>query len=244
MRAARAATRGRDEAGRVGEQVGGQRAVALLGAAQDLVGALQPPRGSASSVGIGTNIVETRLPNVPICSSVRTDTGTIATSGSVGQLVALEQPVAHRARAERDDDVVDRHAERVLDRLDAVERQRAEREAPVRPRSRPLKRVRGARALVHLEHAGPSSAPASRAQRATSRARASARRAARWRPGRSVRCGSAVGSERSARSGWRGSAEQAAAEHLELARHALAGRAARAPAGARGPRGSGRAGRP
>jgi len=40
--------------------------------------------GSASLVGIGTIIIETRLPNEPICSSVRTDTGTIATSGSRG----------------------------------------------------------------------------------------------------------------------------------------------------------------
>src|SRR3954454_9258852 len=39
---------------------------------------------SGSSVGIGTIIIETRLPNVPCCSSVRTDMGTIATSGSAG----------------------------------------------------------------------------------------------------------------------------------------------------------------
>ena len=41
-------------------------------------------RGSFTLVGIGTIIVETRLPNVPACSSVRTDTGIIATSGSFG----------------------------------------------------------------------------------------------------------------------------------------------------------------
>ena len=40
-------------------------------------------------------------------------------------------------------------------------------------------------------------------------------------PGSSVRLGSAVGAERSARSGWRGRPISAAAEHLELARDAL-----------------------
>ena len=85
LRAASAATARRDEARRVGEQVGGQRAVALLGAAQQLVRALQALAcGSASSVGIGTTIIEMRLPKAPICSSLRTDTGTIATSGSSG----------------------------------------------------------------------------------------------------------------------------------------------------------------
>jgi hypothetical protein len=38
--------------------------------------------GSATSVGIGTNIIEMRLPNVPRCAGVRTDSGTMATSGS------------------------------------------------------------------------------------------------------------------------------------------------------------------
>ena len=41
-------------------------------------------RGSASSVGSSTTIVEIRLPNVPNCSGVRTETGTIVTSGSSG----------------------------------------------------------------------------------------------------------------------------------------------------------------
>jgi hypothetical protein len=40
---------------------------------------------SGSSVGSGTIIIDTRLPNVPACSGVRTDTGTIASSGSVGR---------------------------------------------------------------------------------------------------------------------------------------------------------------
>src|SRR3954452_291539 len=100
-------------------------------------------RGSATLVGIGTIMVETRLPNVPICSSVRTDTGIIATSGSrgsslrggnqsrhAGQLVAREQPVAHRGRAQGHDHVVDRDPELVLEPLDAIERERAEREPP------------------------------------------------------------------------------------------------------------------
>ncbi len=42
-------------------------------------------RASFSSVGISTIIVPTRLPNAPCSSSVRTETGIIASSGSEGR---------------------------------------------------------------------------------------------------------------------------------------------------------------
>jgi hypothetical protein len=44
----------------------------------------------------------------------------------------LQQPAAHGARAQRHDDVVDRHAVRVLGLLDLVERELAEGHPPVR----------------------------------------------------------------------------------------------------------------
>jgi len=49
--------------------------------------------GSGSSVAIGTTITDTRLPNVPYCSSVRTETGTIAMSGSAG---SASRSASHR----------------------------------------------------------------------------------------------------------------------------------------------------
>src|SRR3954468_18149208 len=71
----------------------------------------------------------------------------------VGQRVAVEQPLAHGARAERDDDVVDGEAERALERLDRVERELAEREAPVRG-DRAVERRAGRARRRRLEDGG------------------------------------------------------------------------------------------
>jgi len=64
----------------------------------------------------------------------------MACASFVGQGVALEQPPAHGGRRQRDDDVVDRVAERVLERAHVVERELPEREAPV-GRDRAVERV-------------------------------------------------------------------------------------------------------
>ncbi len=68
----------------VGEHVRRQRPVLLLGRAHRLVAGLQPGLPVGQWVGIGAIMVETRLPWVPFCSSVRTETGTAATSGASG----------------------------------------------------------------------------------------------------------------------------------------------------------------
>ena len=121
----------------------------------------------------------------------------------LGQRVALEQPVAHGARAERDDDVVDRRAELAPDLAHRVERERAEREAPVGG-DRAVERRHRRRAPWSPRARRRSRRSRTSAARASRRARASARPAARSRPGRSVKPATVVGSERSARSGWRG----------------------------------------
>ena len=90
------------------------------------------PLGSAPSVGIGAIIIDTWFPYVPICSSVRTDTGIIATSGVVGQLVVLVERAPRRARAEATTTSLTVAPVDVLDRLDVGQRQRDEREPPVR----------------------------------------------------------------------------------------------------------------
>ena len=61
----------------------------------------------------------------------------------IRQLLVLDQPSTDRAGADRHYDVVDRAAVRVLDRLDLVERQSAERESPMGGDARPLNDVRG-----------------------------------------------------------------------------------------------------
>ena len=48
--------------------------------------------GSASSVGSSAIITETRLPNVPICSGVRTDIGMKPSQRFGRQFAALVQP--------------------------------------------------------------------------------------------------------------------------------------------------------
>ena len=124
--------------------VAGHRLVARLGdAAASRAPSSAARAWSATSVGIGTIIAPTRLPNVPICSGVRTDTGTIETSGSSGSSSRSSRYSRTAVAHERHDDVVDGDAGLVLDRLDPVERQRAEAEAPVRRDAAPLKRVRG-----------------------------------------------------------------------------------------------------
>ena len=204
MRAARGRHGRRDEGGRVGQQVGRER---LRGAPWRCVrsscACISRSRGSATSVGIGTIITETRLPNVPICLLGAHRHGDHRHQRLLGQLAAGEQPLAHRGRAERDDDVVDGDAELVLERLDGVERERAEREAPVRrdravearlgrPRGRDLEQPppsrrrragagRGMRAL-RLRHAGDSVGAGQSAAQSGPRPAAT----------------------RSARSGWRG----------------------------------------
>jgi hypothetical protein len=71
----------------------------------------------------GGIIIAIRLPNAPDCSGARTEIGTIAASGSEGSFV---EPLAHPAGDDRHHDVVDGHAEAVLDLLDLGERCRPE----------------------------------------------------------------------------------------------------------------------
>ena len=76
--------------------------------------------GSAMSLASEENSADTLF--APGASaSPCTDTGTVATSERVGQLVAVGEVLAQRARAHRQHDVVDRAAEGVLDLLDVVE---------------------------------------------------------------------------------------------------------------------------
>src|SRR4051794_9785492 len=104
-------------------------------------------RGGAAVVGVGAIMGESRVPDArvrDVCRD-RDDHGRdpVAERGGVlrradrhgdhrdqrraGQLVALDQPLAHGGGTERDDDVVDRDAQLALDGLDGVERERAER---------------------------------------------------------------------------------------------------------------------
>jgi hypothetical protein len=86
----------------------------------------------------------------------------------VGKLVALDQELPHGAGADRHDHVVHLHACLVLDRLDGVERDRAEREAAVGGDRAVEARTRRARGR-DLENAGvlrPAQCPAGARQRA------------------------------------------------------------------------------
>ena len=70
--------------------------------------------GSSSSVARRVNIADTRLPMLPCWSTERTDAGITATSGTSGSSPPLLEVPPHRAGHDREHDVVDRHAERVL----------------------------------------------------------------------------------------------------------------------------------
>jgi hypothetical protein len=111
----------------------------------------------------------------------------------------LDQPAAHRPRACRDDHIIDGEAVPVLDRLDFVERQPREGEAPM-CRNPPVE-GRARRHEVDISHNAPSP---------TRRSAEAARRPTVLTPetapsvGTSSRLGSARGTEPSNRSGWRG----------------------------------------
>src|SRR3954468_6346199 len=112
---------------------------------------------SGSPVGIGTIIIETRVAERPLLLLGADRHGHHRDERLVGERVALEQPLPHGARAQRDDDVVDGQAERALQRLDGVERELAEREAPVRRDRAVERRARGARGR-RLEDGGVGTA--------------------------------------------------------------------------------------
>ena len=210
--------------------------MALLGAAQQLVGALQALAGSGSLVGIGTTIIEIRLPQVPRSSRRRTDIGIIATSGSSGSASRSSSHSRTAPAHSVDDDVVDRDAELAPDLAHGVERERPEREPAVRG-DRPVERRPGRRApssprgCPWTRRTRASGAPASR------RARASARRAARSRPEVGEAC-TVRGSERSARSGWRGSPRRPRSS-ISRSRGIVAGSAAAGAGSTPRPSGSG-----
>ena len=124
---------GRDEARGVGEQVRGRRPVALLGAdAAARACAAAGARGSASSVGIGTIIIEPPVAErallAPPCARTRARSRRAASLGSSPRSFSQSRSApAHM----RHDDVVDREARLVLDRLHRVERELAEGEPAV-----------------------------------------------------------------------------------------------------------------
>ena len=80
------------------------------------------------SVANEVNMADTLLPCVPRSSSSRTETGTTAISGSAGSASQARQVVAQGAGADGQHDVVDLDVERLLDRLDVVEREPGERD--------------------------------------------------------------------------------------------------------------------
>ena len=144
-RAARAATAGGMNRLASASRSAGSALWRSLARAQDLVGALEaPPR-----VGlVGRDRDEHRRDAVaerPASAHGAYRDGDHRDERLGGQLAALEQPRAQRAGADRDDGVVDRDAGRGLDRLDAVERQRAEGEAAVRRDAAVEARARRAR---------------------------------------------------------------------------------------------------
>ncbi len=156
-------------------RLGGQRAVALLHVAERLVRAAQP----LDRVG---HVGEQRRAHQQDAVAVGADLlagahrhRDLRDERLVGQLVVREQPAPHRARADRHDDVVDRAAVAVLDRLDLVERELAEREAPVR-RDPPVERRPGGARVARALAAGAARAVRSGSHAAARRDRAEDRR--------------------------------------------------------------------
>ena len=155
--------------------------------------------GSGSSVGIGTIIIDTRLPKVPCCSSVRTDTGTIATSGSSGR---SSWSISHSRSAE---------AQRVTTTSLTVMPAALLIALTVSSETWPMARRRwgeifalndvvGARAVVTSSTSGSSSEPSSLRARVTALVSVGTPGNA-FAPGRSNRLGRADGAERNARTG-------------------------------------------
>ena len=102
-------------------------------------------RSAGSARCVGSGAMHRRRPGCrgcPVCSSVRIETGTAATSGPAGNASWSCSQRAQRAGAQRHHDVVDGDAGGVLDRLDLGERHAAERPAPVRA-DVPVERRRG-----------------------------------------------------------------------------------------------------
>src|SRR5215211_2385211 len=153
--------RRRDQAGRVGEVLGGEGAVALLRAAQRFVGALE----RMQRIGFGGRDRDDHerdpVAEAALLAGRAHRHRDHRYERLVGQLTSPRQPAAQRAGAEGHEHVVHRGVGRVLDCLDPVERERAEREAPVR-RDRAVEA--GARRLRGRHFENPLVLP--RAQRA------------------------------------------------------------------------------
>ena len=144
--------------------------------------------------------------------------GSARRAASSGSSSCSTQPAAHRAGADRDDDVVDRAAVRVLDRLDLVERELAEREASVGG-DLPVERRAAARSAWAVAAADPSarSAPiARRGERGPRCPRPGSRRRSPARPRRSASSAAASAARAAGSAGRR--AGRAPASRLRAAR--------------------------
>ena len=91
--------------------------------------------GSSTSVARLHRMLPTMLPPLSASSAVRRLTGTIATSGASGSACSIQQVVAQRTGAHREDDVVDGHAGGLLDGFDPVQRPRLRGARAARRRS-------------------------------------------------------------------------------------------------------------
>ena len=115
LRAAQRGDRGRDEAVASVSRTAGSALWRSLALRRYSWVRCRRSRGSGSLVGIGTIIIEIRLPKAPRSSRLRTDTGIIATSGSSGSASRSSSQSRTAPAHSVDDDVVDRDAELVLD---------------------------------------------------------------------------------------------------------------------------------
>ena len=120
--------------------------------------------GSGSLVGIGTTIIEIRLPQVPRSSRLRTDIGIIATSGSSGSASrSISQSRTAPAQSVTTTSLTVTPNSRRTWRTASSERSRT-RSAGARETG-PLNGVFGGRALVTSRMSVPSSEPSVRRTR-------------------------------------------------------------------------------
>ena len=195
--------------------------------------------GSASSVGIGTIIIEIRLPYAPFSSSVRTDTGTMATSGSSG---SASRSSSHSRTAPAHSATTTSLTVMPTAFLSCLT---VSRESWPNAKRRcgeiaPLNGVRGGRAVV-------DSSTLASCRVTALRSRPTARESVgppgiTVAPGSSVTFGSVVGTERSARSGWRAT-PSSPRPSISTSPGTRSRRAPRPAAGSPAPPGPGRAAR-
>ena len=240
VRAAQRGDRGRDEARGVGEQVAGSAWWRSLAPRSSSCVRMSRCAGRPRWSGSGRS---SSRPGCRTCPSAPRCAPTPAPSPPAAPSAARRARAATRARRSRTAPTTTSLTVMPSSFLIALTvSSESEPNAKRRcGRCGPLKRVRGGRAGRDLEdRRGPRPSGAARCgDRARDRRHAGERVRAR----QVGEVGQRGRQRAQRRSGWRGSADQPAAEHLELARDALAGRLAPRAAGSRGPRGSGRAGR-